>query len=54
VRGVRSSWEPEPVAVNVRELSFFSAERFGAEPVLANAFYIADTDYRWERGRFLS
>jgi hypothetical protein len=53
VRGVRSSWDPEPVAVDVRELSFFSPERFGAEPVLANAFYVAGVDYRWERGRLL-
>jgi hypothetical protein len=54
VRGVRSSWDPQPVAVDVRELSFFSAERFGEEPVLANAFYVADIDYRWQRGRFVS
>ena len=50
VRGVRSSWDPQPVAVDVGELSFFSPERFGAEPVLANVFYVADVDYRWERG----
>jgi hypothetical protein len=23
------------------------------EPVLANAFYVAGVDYRWERGRLL-
>jgi Uncharacterized conserved protein (COG2071) len=54
VRGTRSVWDPQPVAVEVRELDFFSAARFEAEPVLANAFYVSDIDYRWERGRLLS
>jgi Uncharacterized conserved protein (COG2071) len=53
VRGVRSSWDPQPVAVEVRELSFLSPERFGVEPLLANAFYVAGVDYRWERGRLI-
>jgi hypothetical protein len=54
VRGIRSSWNPEPVSVDVRELAFFTAERFGVEPTLANAFYVGGLDYRWERGRLLS
>ena len=54
VRGRRSTWDPQPVAVEVRELDFVSAGRFGAEPVLANAFYVSDIDYRWERGRLLT
>jgi Uncharacterized conserved protein (COG2071) len=54
VRGVRSAWDPEPVAVDVQELSFFSSERFGVEPLLANAFYVGNIDYRWQRGRFVS
>ncbi len=53
VRGVRSAWNPEPVAVDVRELDFFTGDRFGAEPTLANAFYVGGIDYRWERGRLL-
>jgi hypothetical protein len=53
VRGVRSAWSPEPVAVDVGELAFFTAERFGVEPTLANAFYVGDIDYRWERGKLL-
>jgi hypothetical protein len=53
VRGVRSAWSPEPVAVDVKELVFFTAERFGVEPTLANAFYVGDIDYRWERGKLL-
>jgi hypothetical protein len=54
VRGVRSSWNPEPVAVQVHELAFFTAERFGVEPRLANAFYVGGIDYRWERGKVLA
>lgn len=54
VRGVRSAWNPEPVSVEVRDLDLLSAERFGAEPILANAFYVGDVDYRWERGKLLT
>jgi hypothetical protein len=54
VRGERSAWDPQPVPVDVQELAFISPERFGAEPVLANAFYVADIDYRWRRGELLS
>jgi Uncharacterized conserved protein (COG2071) len=54
VRGLRSAWDPQPVAVDVRELSFFSPQKVGEEPVLANAFYVRDIDYRWERGRLIS
>jgi hypothetical protein len=54
VRSTRSTWDPQPVAVEVRELDFVSAGMFGAEPVLANAFYVSDVDYRWERGRLLT
>jgi hypothetical protein len=36
VRGTRSIWDPQPVAVEVRELDFFSSGRFDAEPVLAS------------------
>lgn len=40
---------PIPVAVEVRELQFL--DRFaGFNPVLANAFYIENVDYRWKRG----
>jgi hypothetical protein len=53
VRGIRSSWNPEPVAVEVNELAFFS-ELFGEEARLANAFYVEGIDYRWERGRLIS
>ena len=53
VRGTRSVWDPQPVAVDVRELEFFTEAVFAAEPILANAFYVGDIDYRWERGRLV-
>jgi hypothetical protein len=52
VRGVRSSWDPQPVSVEVHELAFFS-ELFGEAATLANAFYVEGVDYRWERGQLL-
>ncbi|HEV3480386.1 MAG TPA: DUF2071 domain-containing protein [Gaiellaceae bacterium] len=53
VRGLRSSWDPQPVAVDVHELGFFSPKRFGEEPALANAFYVGGVEYRWQRGRLI-
>ena len=51
IRGHRSAWHPRPVAVDVKELTFLDDARFaGAPAVLANAFHVADIDYRWERG----
>jgi hypothetical protein len=52
VRGQRSGWEPRPVSVDVRRVSFFEREPFTGA-VLANAFHVADVDYRWERGQVL-
>lgn len=51
VRGLRTAWEPRPVAVEVHELGYF--ERLGAG-TLANAFYVGGVDYRWERGHVLA
>lgn len=51
IRGRRSEWHPQPVEVDVKERTFLDDERFGgATPVLANAFHVADLDYRWDRG----
>jgi hypothetical protein len=51
IRGRRSSWHPQPVAVEVKQCTFVEHRRFGgASAVLANAFYVADLDYRWDRG----
>jgi hypothetical protein len=42
------------VAVSVRELSFFASGPFAeAQAKPANAFYVGDVDYRWERGRLI-
>ena len=51
IQGVRKRWNPEPVAVEVRECTFLQREPFAGErPVLANAFHLQDVPYRWERG----
>ena len=51
IRARRSVWHPEPVAVDVKELTFLDDARFGGTPaVLANAFHVAGVDYRWDRG----
>ncbi len=55
VRATRAAWDPLPIAVEVREATFLASSRFAAaEPVLANAFYVGNIDYRWERGEVLS
>jgi hypothetical protein len=51
IKGVRRRWNPEPVAVEVRECTFLDREPFARErPILANAFHLQDVPYRWERG----
>jgi Uncharacterized conserved protein (COG2071) len=51
VRAVRTAWNPQPVEVEVRRATFFDRDPFREhEPVLANAFHVAEIDYRWERG----
>jgi hypothetical protein len=55
IRGVRSTWDPQPVSVDLHEVAFFRDARFaGVEPVLANAFHVAGVDYRWERGKMIN
>jgi hypothetical protein len=55
VRAVREAWDPQPVGVDVREAGFFASPPFAAaEPILANAFYVGDVAYRWERGQVVS
>lgn len=54
VRATRQEWNPVPVEVEVRRIAFLDREPFcRATPVLANAFYVRDVPYRWERGRRL-
>jgi uncharacterized protein YecE (DUF72 family) len=51
IRATRANWQPAPVAIEVRRMSFFDHPVFqGCTPVLAAAFYVHDIDYRWERG----
>lgn len=50
VRGSRGAWEPRPVGIERAKVEFF--DRIG-DAVLANAFYVADVDYRWERGKLI-
>jgi hypothetical protein len=55
IRAVRQSWNPEPVAVEVRCNTFLDQEPFcRAKPILANAFHVQDVPYQWQRGRRLS
>jgi hypothetical protein len=55
VRATRQEWNPEPVAVEVRRMAFLERGPFcRTRPVLANAFYVRDVPYRWERGRRLT
>jgi uncharacterized protein YqjF (DUF2071 family)/uncharacterized membrane protein YphA (DoxX/SURF4 family) len=47
----RTNWQPAPVGVDVRRISFFEQAVFdGCTPLLAAAFHVKDIDYRWERG----
>lgn len=51
IHGRRSSWHPEPVAVDVKTCTFLERAPFTAgEARLANAFHVADIDYGWDRG----
>lgn len=52
IRALRQNWDPQPVAVEVRQNTFFDGEPFrSAAPVLANAFHVSNVPYRWQRGR---
>ncbi len=51
VKAHRSTWLPEPVTVRVSRCTFFDRGPFaGSDPVLAQAFHVADLDYGWHRG----
>lgn len=54
IRAVRQRWDPQPVAVEVRRNTFLEQRALGqASPILANAFYVRDVPYHWQRGRRL-
>jgi hypothetical protein len=51
IEGVRENWKPCPVQVEVLKNTFFESAFFcGAQPVLASAFHVENTPYRWKRG----
>ena len=51
INGRRTGWQPVPVAVDVRRISFFDQPAFaGCTPIVAAAFHVSCVDYRWERG----
>lgn len=51
IKGTRQTWDPQPVAVDVREASFLEASRFTTAGVhLANAFYLENIPYAWRPG----
>jgi uncharacterized protein YqjF (DUF2071 family) len=51
VKGLRSSWDPQPVRVEVKEASYLERPPFvGAGVRLANAFYVKDVPYAWKPG----
>lgn len=51
IEGVRQHWHPQPVQVEVTRLTYFEQAPFNrVKPVLANAFHVANIDYRWNRG----
>jgi hypothetical protein len=52
IRAVRQNWDPQPVAVEVRQNTFLEREPFcSAPPLLANAFHVSGVPYQWQRGR---
>jgi hypothetical protein len=51
IQGVREEWDPQPIQVQVRECTFFRQAPFAkTEPILANAFHLANVPYLWKRG----
>ncbi len=51
VLGRRTKWNPQPLEVQVHRNTFLESLPFRqGHAVLANAFYIEDIPYRWERG----
>lgn len=51
IEGVREDWKPNPVPVEVRQLTFLDRPPFNQAPRrLANAFHVSDIPYEWKRG----
>jgi len=51
IEGVRETWKPAPVHVEVRRLAFLEHPPFNQQhAILANAFHLRDIAYEWKRG----
>jgi hypothetical protein len=51
VEGIRQNWNPKAVRVEVERCSYLEKPPFSAAPLrLANAFFIENVPYRWQRG----
>lgn len=51
VKGLRQAWEPKPVRVDVRKVTFLDQPPFaGADVRLANAFFVSEIPYAWKAG----
>jgi hypothetical protein len=51
IEGVRQNWDPTPVRVEAPLCAFLERPPFDKSPPrLANAFFIENVPYRWERG----
>ena len=51
IKGVRKVWNPQPIRVEIERCTFFDHAPFDeCTPIFANAFYLTDVPYRWERG----
>jgi hypothetical protein len=51
IKGLRQSWDPEPVRVEVKEATYLERPPFaGADVRLANAFFVKDVPYAWKPG----
>jgi hypothetical protein len=51
VLGRRTKWNPQPLEVQVHRNTFLESAPFSqCDAVLANAFYIEDVPYSWDRG----
>ena len=55
IEGVREDWNPRPVRVEVERATFLEQLPFArSRPRLANAFYLEEIPYRWQRGRLIT
>ena len=51
IEGLRQTWRPRPIKVNVLHNTFFDRPPFNrVTPILANAFHVENIEYEWRRG----